>query len=80
MKTHYSQKYNLQCAQCENPKIVQKWFELIQLTVEQYDITDKDIYNFNKTEFAMNFITTAKMIIQNNYIDYSVLIQFGNCE
>ena len=80
LKTHYSWKYNLQHAQCENSKIVQKWFKLVQSTVEQYSITDEDIYNFNEIEFAMSFVATAKVIMQNDYIDHSVLTQSGNCE
>ena len=78
LKTHFSQKYNHQQALCEDSNKIQKWFELVQSTIEEWEITDKNIYNFNKTGFAMGMITTTKVITQADKHSHSSLIQPGN--
>ena len=55
-------KYDHQQALYKNSSKIQKWFELIQNTIEEWEIINKDIYNFNETGFAMSIIATAKVI------------------
>ena len=49
-------------------------------TIEEWDITNEDIYNFNKTDFAMNIIIITKVITQINKQSYLNFIQFDNWE
>ena len=43
LKTQILQKYNYKRALCENLKVIQKWFELIQQTIEEQKIAQKII-------------------------------------
>ena len=73
-------KYNHQWAFCENSDKIQKWFEFVQSTIEEWEIIDENIYNFNKTGFAISMIATAKVITQTDKHSHSNLIQSGNQE
>jgi RecB family endonuclease NucS len=53
LKTVFSRKYDYSRALCENPKLVQGWFNLVRNTVAKYGIADADIYNFDETGFIM---------------------------
>jgi hypothetical protein len=44
----------------------------------EYSISYKDIYNFNKTSFAIGLITTTKVVIRANMLGKPHLIQLGN--
>ena len=43
IKTCYSRQYHYQCAKCEDPKVVQEWFRLVQITILQHGIAMEDI-------------------------------------
>jgi len=58
----YFRKYDYQRAKCKDPKIIRDWFYLVRNTIAKWGIADKDIYNFNKTGFAMGVTITAKVI------------------
>ncbi|KFY14322.1 hypothetical protein V491_06087, partial [Pseudogymnoascus sp. VKM F-3775] len=62
IKAKFSRKYNYKQAKCEDPKIIQGWFSLIQNTVAKYGILEEDIYNFDEADFAMGVIATAKVV------------------
>ena len=47
---------------CENPEIIKKWFDLVQITTMQYEIAYEDIYNFDETGYAMGLIAIAKVV------------------
>ena len=78
LKTHFSQKYDHQQALCEDSSKIQKWFKLVQSTIETWGITDEDIYNFNETGFTISIIAITKVIIQIYKHICSNLIQPGN--
>ena len=80
LKTTYLRQYNYQQAKYKDPKIICEWFNLIQITIMQYGITTKDIYNFNKTRYVMGLIATTKIITRANYYGKHQVIQPGNCE
>jgi hypothetical protein len=46
----------------------------------QYRIADKDIYNFNKTGFAMGLVATAKVVTRSKRDSCLFLVQPGNRE
>lgn len=57
-----SRPYDHQRALCEDPKPIERWFEIVRLTQAKYGIVEDDIYNFDETGFAMGKIS-AKMVI-----------------
>jgi hypothetical protein len=60
----YLRKYDYQRAKCEDPKVLGKWFELVQNTISKYGIVTEDIYNFDETGFQMGVMTTTKVLTQ----------------
>jgi hypothetical protein len=63
---------------CENPELIQGWFNLVRNTVAKYGIADADIYNFNETGFIMNQITASIIVISSNKRGKLKLAQPGN--
>lgn len=67
LKIRFSCCYNYWYTECEDPKIIQIWFGLVCDTIIKYSIYDNDIYNFDKTGFAMNLILRAQVITKAEY-------------
>jgi hypothetical protein len=63
LMSKYLYKYDYQRTKCEDPEIIDKWFQLVDATIEKYGIVTENIYNFDETGFQMGVITTAKVII-----------------
>ena len=80
LKSKFSQRYNHQRAKCEDPKIIQEWFNFVQITIMKYGITLDDIYNFDETGFAMGLVATAKVVTRAEMVGKPFLIQPGNRE
>ena len=80
LQSKYSRKYDYQRAQCEDPKIIQNWFRLVQNTIAKYGILAQDIYNFDETGFQMGMITTAKVITGSKRAGRPTVTQPGNRE
>ena len=67
-------------ALCEDPKIIQKWFNDLKELRFTKGILDEDIYNFDKTGFAMGWIGTTKVVSRSNMPGRPLLIQPGSRE
>jgi hypothetical protein len=80
LSTRFSRRYNYERAKCEDPKMVQEWFNLVQRTILENGIDPDDIYNFDETGFAMGLIATAKVITRAEYYGRRSLLQPGNRE
>ncbi|OQD87427.1 hypothetical protein PENVUL_c353G03493, partial [Penicillium vulpinum] len=80
LSSRFSKRYNYERAKCEDPKIIQEWFDLVQKTILQFGIDPDDIYNFDETGFAMGLISTAKVITRSEFYDRRSLLQPGNRE
>lgn len=80
IKTRFSRRYNHQRAKCEDPKIIQEWFNRVQITIMQHGIATEDIYNFDETGFAMGLVATAKVVTRAEILSQPFLIQPGNRE
>jgi hypothetical protein len=78
LSSRFSKGYNYERAKCEDPKIIEEWFNLVQKTIIQYGIDPDDIYNFDETGFAMGLIATAKIVTRAEYYGRRVLLQPGN--
>jgi hypothetical protein len=62
LKTRYNSKYDRQRALCEDPEVIQPWFNLVQNMITEHGIAEADIYNFDKTGFQMGVTSTAKLV------------------
>ena len=76
----YNRRFNYQRAQCEDPKAIQSWFDLVRSVVAQYGILEEDIYNFDETGFAMGIISTSKVVTRAERKGRTRTIQPGNRE
>ena len=61
-----ARKYNYERAKCEDPKIIQEHFDCVQAFIKEYGILLEDIFNFNKTSFAIGLCTTARVITESD--------------
>lgn len=80
LRTIYNRKYDYQRAQCEDPVVVQGWFNLVQNMKQKYGILDEDIYNFDETGFQMGVITTVKVVTGTEKRGRARTVQPGNRE
>ena len=80
LSTQFSKRYNYERAKCEDPKIIQEWFDCVQRTILQYGIDPDDIYNFDETDFAMGLTATANVVTGSEYYGQRSLLQPGNHE
>jgi hypothetical protein len=62
LRTMYNRKYDYQRAQCEDPILIQGWFNLVRNLIAKYGILQEDIYNFDETGFQMGVIGTSKVV------------------
>lgn len=53
LRTRFSRKNDYRRARCEDLKVIDEWFRLVQETRTKYGIVDDDIYNFDETGFMM---------------------------
>ncbi|KFY99697.1 hypothetical protein V498_00575 [Pseudogymnoascus sp. VKM F-4517 (FW-2822)] len=80
LKAKFSRKYDYKRAKCEDPKIIEGWFSLVQNTVAKYRILEQDIYNFNEAGFAIGVIATTKVVTSLEAKSRPKTIQPGNRE
>ncbi|KAJ6261370.1 hypothetical protein Dda_4040 [Drechslerella dactyloides] len=80
LQTRLSRKYDYQRAKCEDPDLIQKWFQLLQAIKAKYGITDSNIYNFDEIGFVMGMISTTTVVTGAEIRDKAKLAQPGNRE
>ncbi|KKA23088.1 hypothetical protein T310_2814 [Rasamsonia emersonii CBS 393.64] len=73
-------KSSHQRALCEDPKIINEWFQVVHNTIAKYGIAEQDIYNFDETSFMMGMISTAKVVTGSEIRGRPRLLQPGNRE
>ena len=66
LKTRFARKYDYKRALCEDVNTIRGWFERVRQTIEEWGITDEDIYNFDETGFALGIIATAKVFTSSD--------------
>ncbi len=62
LKVKLNRRYDYKRALCEDPKVIQDWFRLVENTKAKYGITNKDTYNFDETGFQMGIISTGSVV------------------
>ena len=70
ISSQFSRCYNYEHVKCKDLKIIREWFNLVQKTILQYEINPNDIYNFDKTGFAMGLTVTMKVITRAEYYSW----------
>jgi hypothetical protein len=80
LSSRFSKRYNYERAKCEDPKIIGEWFNLVKKTILQFGIDPDDIYNFDKTGFAMGLTSTAREISRSDFYGRRALLQPRNRE
>jgi hypothetical protein len=80
LKSRFSQKYNYEHAKCEDPKIIGEYFNCVREAILQYSILPEDIYNFDKTGFAIGLCATTKIITSSDRYRRPHLLQPRNQE
>ena len=67
LKSRYSKRYDYQRAENEDPRSIRAWFESVKRVIDENGILAEDIYNFDKTGFAMGLISAQKVVIRAEY-------------
>ncbi|EED15263.1 transposon, putative [Talaromyces stipitatus ATCC 10500] len=80
IESKFSRNYNYERAKCEDPKIIQEYFDRVREVILEYGILQEDIYNFDETGFAMGLCATAKVITGSDRYARPKLLQPGNRE
>lgn len=80
LRTRWSRLYNHQRALCEDPALIQRWFDLIKSINAKYGIQDEDIYNFNESGFIMGKISLQLVVTGCKKPGKQKKIQPGNRE
>ena len=62
LRTRSFRRLDYQRALCEDPEIIQAWFNLVRNTIAKYGIIESDIYNFDETGFMMGVIGTGMVV------------------
>jgi len=80
LRTCFTRKYDYQRAQCEDPEVIGRWFNLVRNTIAKYGIQDADIYNFDETGFMMGIISTTIVVTSSDGRNRAKKTQPGNRE
>lgn len=62
LRTRSFRRFDYQRAKCEDPAIIQVWFDLVRNIIAKYGITESDIYNFDETGFMMGVIGNGMVV------------------
>jgi len=63
IRLYFFRQYNYQYILNKDLKLLQNWFSDIQYIIDKNSIQPENIYNFDKTGFAIDFIFIQKIII-----------------
>ncbi|EED11564.1 conserved hypothetical protein [Talaromyces stipitatus ATCC 10500] len=80
IESKFSRKYNYEGAKCEDPKMIQEYFDRVREVTLEYGILPEDIYNFDETGFAMGLCATAKVVTGSDRYARPKLLQPVNRE
>jgi hypothetical protein len=80
LRMKYNRKYDYQRSQCEDPILIQGWFDLVRNTMAKYGILNEDVYNFDETGFQMGVISTSKVVTCAGRKGRPKTVQPGNRE
>jgi DDE superfamily endonuclease len=76
----WNRKYDYQRAKCEDPAIIEPWFNIVRNLKAKYGILDEDTWNFDETGFQMGVIMTSKVVTRTERKGRPKTKQPGNRE
>lgn len=80
LTTRFTRRYDYKRALCEDPKLIQPWFELVRNTVAKYGVLEEDFHNFDETGFMMGMISTTMVVTSSDRYGKPTLAQPGDRE
>ncbi|EDN98948.1 hypothetical protein SS1G_13807 [Sclerotinia sclerotiorum 1980 UF-70] len=80
LKMRFNRVYDFQKALCKDPKLIEKWFQMVLNIRAKYGIQDCDFYNFDETGFMMGIIVACMVVTSAERNGRSKAIQPGNRE
>ena len=80
LKTRFSRAYDFQRALCEDPDVINAWFQLVFNMRAKYGILDSDFYNFDETGFMMGVICASMVVTHADRRGRGKAVQPGNRE
>jgi hypothetical protein len=80
LKVKFNRKYDYKRALCEDPEIIQGWFQLVENMKAKYGILDDDTYNFDEAGFMMGMILTGAVVTSSERQRQLKSVQQGNRE
>jgi hypothetical protein len=80
LTTRFRRRIDYQRAQCEDPGVLNAWFQLVQNMIAKYGIQEEDIYNFDETGFLMGMLSSAKVVTSSERSSQPRTKQPGNRE
>jgi hypothetical protein len=80
LRSRFSRRYDYQRALNEDPKTLRAWFTTVQRVIDENGIQAEDIYNFDKTGFAIGLISSQKVVTRAEYYGRRSILQPGNRE
>jgi hypothetical protein len=78
--TKWNRKFHSQRAKCEDPEMINAWFQRVQVTRSSYGILKEDTYNFQEIGFIIGIIATLKVNTSLDTVGRATVVQLGNCE
>ena len=78
IRTQRYRKYDYTRALCEDPEMIQKWFNLVHNMVAKYGTPPADIWNFDESGFAMGVLGSGIIVTGVDSIHKQTSIQAGN--
>lgn len=78
LRSDYLRKKDSQRALCEDPSVIQAWFNLVRNVIAKYGVVDDDVWNFDETGFQMGVISTARVVTGSERRGRPVVTQPGN--
>ena len=79
VKTRYVAQVNKERASAQNPSVLSGWFEMFQQTVNQYQISNEDIYNMDEKCFLQGGVGKLKIMV-SKYEGKALMAEAGNRE
>jgi hypothetical protein len=76
----FNRKYDYKRALCEDPEVIQRWFDLVANIKAKYGIQDDDTYNFDEAGFMMGVISTGAVVTASERRGRPKAVQPGNRE
>jgi hypothetical protein len=78
LRTRSFRRLDYQRAKCEDPAVIQAWFDLVRNIIAKYGIVESDIYNFDETGFMMGVIGSGMVVTMAERRTNTKMVQPGS--